>query len=299
MNWKKLGKAILFPPMVLLFLLLAGAAFALVYSFFRLSETDPLRLGSYVLSFYTLTVWCLRIPAIISSFRRFRQENPLIRRWLEDVHLRVRITLAANALWNLGYGALQLGLGIYHHSGWFYTLAGYYGCLGIMRLLLMIYTLGNRPGESYHRELKHYRRCGWAFLAINLALSVRILLMLAENRLVRHHEITTIAMAAYTFTSLSIAIVNVVKYRKYQSPVFSASKAISLASALVSLLTLESTMLVTFGEASMTPATVKLFMALSGGGVSAVIVTMAVYMIVKSNQKSNLMENEYGSERNL
>lgn len=285
--------------MVLLFLLLAGSVFGLTYSFFSLSETDPLRLGSYVLSFYTLTVWCLRVPAILSAFRRFRQENPILRRWLSDVHLRVRVTLGGNALWNLGYGALQLGLGIYHHSGWFYTLAGYYGCLGIMRLLLMVYTLGNQPGENYHRELKHYHRCGWAFLAINLALSARILLMLAENRLVKHHEITTIAMAAYTFTSLTMAIVNVVKYRKYKSPVFSASRAISLASALVSLLTLESTMLVTFGKESMTPATVKLFMALSGGGVSAIIVTMAVYMIVKSNQKSNLMENVYGAKRNL
>ena len=293
-NWKKLVKHLLFPPIYLVVLLLPLAAFALTYSFLYLPETDFRRIGSYALAFYTLTVWCLRLPAIIRFFRRFRQENPLLRRWFSDVRLRVRVTLGANALWNTAYGALQLGLGIYHRSTWFYTLAGYYGCLGILRLILMIYTLAHKEETDYGRELRHYRRCGWAFLVLNIALSARLFLLLAENRLVRHHEITTIAMAAYTFLSLTMAIVNVIRYRKYQSPVFSASKAISLASALVSVLTLESTMLVTFGNEAMTPAIQGLFMALSGGGVSILILTMAVYMIATDNKKIKCLENNYG-----
>lgn len=293
-NQKKLVKHIFFPPMFLVVLLLPLAVVALAYGFLRLPDTDPLRIASYVLSLYTLTVWCLRLPGIIRFFRRFRRENPLLRRWLSDVRLRVRVTLEANALWNIAYGGLQLGLGIYHRSTWFYTLAGYYGCLGILRLILMVYTLSHGSNPDYGRELRHYRRCGWAFLFLNLALSARLFLLLAENRLVRHHEITTIAMAAYTFLSLTMAIVNVIKYRKYESPVFCASKAISLASALVSILTLESTMLVTFGTESMTEATVGLFMALSGGGVSAFILAMAVYMIATANKKIKCLENHYG-----
>ena len=293
-NWKKLVKHLLFPPIYLVVLLLPLAAFALTYSFLYLPETDFRRIGSYALAFYTLIVCCVRLPAIIRFSRRFRKENPLLRRWFSDVQLRVRVTLGANALWNTAYGALQLGLGIYHRSTWFYTLAGYYGCLGILRLILMIYTLAHKEETDYGRELRHYRRCGWAFLVLNIALSARLFLLLAENRLVRHHEITTIAMAAYTFLSLTMAIVNVIRYRKYQSPVFSASKAISLASALVSVLTLESTMLVTFGNEAMTPAIQGLFMALSGGGVSILILTMAVYMIATDNKKIKCLENNYG-----
>ena len=299
MNWKKLVSSFFLPPMVLLVLLLPLAVFALVYSFLGLPEGDPLRIGSYVLSFYTLTIWCLRLPGIIRFFRRFRRENPLLRRWFEDVQLRVRVTLGVNALWNTAYAALQLGLGIYYKSTWFYALAGYYGCLGIMRLMLMVYTLSHRDSRDYRRELYHYRRCGWAFLAINLALSARIFMMLAENRLVRHHEIVTITMAAYTFLSLTMAIVNVIKYRKYQSPVFSASKAISLASALVSMLTLESTMLVTFSNETMSPQTQKLFLALSGGGICAIIVAMAVYMLLKANKTMKNLENTYAEQGNL
>ncbi len=60
-------------------------------------------------------------------------------------------------------------------------------------------------------------------------------IMVYQGRNYGHHEITTIAMAAYTFTSFTMAIINVIKYRKYKSPVYSATKAISLSSACVCL----------------------------------------------------------------
>ena len=110
------------------------------------------------------------------------------------------------------------------------------------------------------------------------------------NRTFHHHEITTITMAAYTFTSLTMAIINVFKYRKYNSPVYSASKAISLASACVSMLTLESTMLTTFGGSTMTLITKKIMLGTSGGVISVFIIVMAIYMIVQSSKKLKALE---------
>ena len=139
-------------------------------------------------------------------------------------------------------------------------------------------------------ELIKYRACGIVFLIMNLALALIIFFMVYWNRTFMHHEITTIAMAAYTFTAFTMAIINFIKYRKYNSPIFSASKAISLASACVSMLTLESTMLTTFNDGSMDALTRKLFLGLSGGAVSAFIIVMALYMIVQSNRKLRLMK---------
>ena len=104
--------------------------------------------------------------------------------------------------------------------------------------------------------------------------------------------ITAIAMAAYTFTSLVIAIINVVKYRKYNSPVFSASKAISLAAALVSMLTLESTMLTTFADGTMSVTGQKWMLAATGGAISLLIVLEAIYMIVVSTKKLKQLKTE-------
>ena len=134
-------------------------------------------------------------------------------------------------------------------------------------------------------ELKKYRTCGWLFLLMNLSLALMVFFMVYWNRTFNHHEITTIAMAAYTFTAFTMAVINMVKYRKYNSPVYSASKAISLASACVSMLTLESTMLTTFGDETMTLTSRRVLLGFTGGAICIFIIVMAVYMIIQSNKK--------------
>ena len=142
------------------------------------------------------------------------------------------------------------------------------------------------------RELNRYRACGWTFLAMNLALSLIVFFMVYWNRTFKHHMITAIAMAAYTFTAFAVAIVNAVKYRKYNSPAFSASKMISLAAALVSILTLESTMLTTFGDETMTALERKWLLGATGGAISALILTLAVYMITTGTKKLRKLKSE-------
>lgn len=285
MSWKRLGKALLFPHIAVAILLLPVAAALLVYSMIALEEADMIRIASYVIAFYTLMVWCLRAPALIRCAARLKSENRYLSAWSGDPRLRVNVTLTGNVLWNGAYAALQLGTGIYHRSAWFYSLAAYYASLAVMRFYLLRHTLRHRPGERMKQELDRYRACGWIFLVMNLALSAMMFYMIRQNRAMRHHEITTIAMAAYTFTTLTVAIVNVVRYRKYNSPALSAARAISLAAACVSMLTLENTMLTTFGGADMTPQVQRLFLALSGGAISAVVIVMAVYMIVQANRR--------------
>ncbi|MBQ4141744.1 MAG: hypothetical protein IJD70_10435 [Clostridia bacterium] len=275
----------------MIILLPLSAAF-LVYSMVFLGTESIPAILSYVLSAYTLTVWCFKIPYLISFFKTFRNENKYILRWREDDRLRVNTSLYGSLLWNTAYGIFQLWLGYYHHTFWYYSLAGYYISLAAMRFFLVRHTRAHKPGELIRRELQKYRACGWVFLIMNLALTLIIFFMVYWNRTFLHHEITTIAMAAYTFTTFTTAIINMVKYRKYQSPVYSASKAISFAAACVSMLTLTSTMLTTFGGATMDAEARRLMLALIGGAVSLVILIMAVYMIANSTKKIKALNRE-------
>lgn len=294
MRSKKVVKALLFPPIAVVPILLLGSTALLVYAMLALTENDPFRIVAYVLAFYTLMISCVRVPRIVRLFRDFRQGNRYLNRWTTDARLRMNVTLSANVLWNGSYGAMQLGLGIYYRSAWYYALAAYYLLLAVMRFFLVRHTLRHKPGEKMRQELIYYRRCGWIFLVINLALSGMMLYRIRQNRLVAYHEVITIAMAAYTFTTLTLAIVNVIRYRKYRSPVMSASKAVSLTVACVSMLSLESTMLATFSAEGMTEQTKLLFLSLSGGGISAFIIMMAIYMIIQANQKLKNLEKEHG-----
>ena len=291
MNPKKLGKALLFPHTAIMIILVPIATVLLVGSMVFIGTDSVIAYISYLLAAYTLTVWCFKIPYLIRFFKAFKNENKYARKWLEDPRLRVNVSLYGSFFWNIAYSLFQLWLGFYHHTFWFYSLGAYYICLGVMRFFLLLHTRKYAPGERMRDELIKYRACGWVFLVMNLALSLIVFFMVYWNRTFYHQEITTITMAAYTFVTLTTAIVNIIKYRKYNSPVFSASKAISLAAALVSMLTLESTMLTTFGGDT-TDMTRKMMLGISGGVISTFILSMALYMIVQSTIKQKILKAE-------
>lgn len=292
MNWKKLGKALLFPHISIMILLIPIAIVFLVYSMVFFGTESIAAIISYVLSAYTLTIWCFKIPYLIRFFKTFKDENKYARIWQDDARLRVNVSLYGTLIYNTVYALLQLGMGFWHHTFWFYSLAGYYISLAVMRFFLVRHTSKHKPGEKVLDELRKYRACGIVFLIMNLSLALMIFFMVYWNRTFHHHEITTIALAAYTFTSFTLAIINIVKYRKYNSPVYSASKAISLASACVSMLTLESTMLTTFGDGTMDLTARRMMLGASGGVISAFIIAMAIYMIVQANKKIKLLKAE-------
>lgn len=289
MDWKKIGKALLFPPIAIMLVLIPIATAFLVCSMVFLGTESMTAIISYVLSAYTLTIWCFKIPYLIQFFKTFKNENKYARIWQDDTRLRVNISLYGTLIYNTAYALLQLGMGFWHHTFWFYSLAGYYISLAVMRFFLVQHTRKHNPGEKMLDELRKYRACGIVFLLMNLALTLIIFFMVYWNRTFNHHEITTIALAAYTFTSLTFAIINTIKYRKYNSPVYSASKAISLASACVSVLTLESTMLTTFGTETMSLTGRRIFLGISGGAISVFIIAMAIYMIVQGTKKITLL----------
>lgn len=284
MNWKKMGRMILFPHPAVIWLLGPAAAAMLTYSFAELGETDAVSIVSYVLSFYALVLIALRTPDIIRFVNRFRRENRYVVRYTSDERLRVNLTLYGSFAFSTVYSVFQLGLGLWHRSVWFFAMAGYYLLLAMMRLLLVRHTGRHMPGERQDEEWRRYRLCGVCLLLMNFALGIIITYFVLKIRIFRHHEITTIAMAAYTFASLTMAIRNVIRFRNSVSPVYSASKVIALAAAIVSMLTLENAMLTAFGQ-----ETGEQFQQIMLGATGLVVIVMiqgmAIYMIVHAGRK--------------
>lgn len=292
MDWKKLGKALLFPHVAVMIVLLPVAAVLLAVSMALIGTESVIAYISYVLAAYTLTVWCCKIPYLIRFFKTVKNENRYARMWLEDTRLRVNISLFGSHAWNTLYGLFQIWLGVVHRTFWFGSLGIYYICLAVMRYFLVSHTRRYAPGERMRSELIKYRACGWIFLVMNLALSLIVFFMLYWDRTFAHHMITAIAMAAYTFTTFTVAIVSMVRYKRYNSPVFSAAKAISFAAACVSMLTLTSTMLTTFGDGTMEPLARKMILGSVGVAVILVVVGMAVGMIARGTRRLKISEQE-------
>lgn len=299
MSWEKIGKALLFPHPGVMIVLLPVSIGLLVYSLAFLDEGSVVSYIAYILSAYTLTLWCIKIPRLIRFFKSIREKNRYVKQWFEDVRLRINISLFSSLILNIGYAVFHFCLAVYYASYWYYSTAVYYMSLSLMRFFLFRYTRKYKSKENMRYELTRYRACGWILLVMNLALSGMIVLMIYQYKTFESNQITAIAIAAYTFFTFTKAIINLIKFRKHKSPVYSAAKATGLAAACVSMLTLEATMLTTFGGGDGDHFK-RLMIAISGTVAAVFIISMSVYMIIhatKQLKKINLCASAQEMEK--
>lgn len=275
---------LLFPHGCLTGLLALGAAALLIYVFAGGTQNRMIEYGAYALSAYALVTVCIRVPAIVRWAKALKKENPYLSRYFSSAALRVKTALYGSLAVNLVYAVMQFGLGLWNHSVWFYALSAYYFLLALMRFFLLRETRKDRGVQRQHFEWRRYRFCGVMLLVMILALSVIIACIVGQNREFSYHDIMTIAMAAYTFFTFTTAVVKLIRYRKYQSPVMSAAKAVDMAAALVSMLSLETAMFAAFGEKN-TPLFRKVMTAGTGTAVCLTIFLMAVFMIVHAERE--------------
>ena len=282
-RFKRCLHRLLYPHPIITVLLFPCAIMGLIAAF-ALPSGPFIDYPAFVLSAYTLTVISARAPHLGEYWRKLKENNALVRRLVSDLRFRQKVTLGISLSFNLIYALFQLGMGLYYHSRWFLARATYSVLLILMRWFLLRDLKNLEPGENLREELRRYRFCGWALTAMTPALIVIVLFIIFQNRGFSYHPITTIAIAAYTFTTFTLAIVNVVRHRKHKSPLISAAKVVSMTTASVSMLSLETAMLFAFGTKKD-----KLFHQVitgtSGAIVCIFVLTMAIHMITRAKKE--------------
>ena len=280
---KRIIKKFLFPHIIVVLTLFPISIALLLCSMIILGTNSIVSYITYLLSFYSLMTVSLRMSEIIKFIKRTANKNKFISRYRQDINYRMNITLYGSCILNTAYSIFQLCLGVYHKSFWFYSMAVYYVLLSLMRFYLVIHTKRNKAGENLLIEYKRYNFCGWMMLVMNTAVTAIIFFIVYFGRTFYHHQITTIALAAYTFLTFSLSIFNFIKYRKYNSPVYSAAKSINLVAACVSMMTLTTTMLTTFGTEDVIEFK-KLLLTIVGIVVSLFILTISIQIIIYTNK---------------
>ena len=126
---------------------------------------------------------------------------------------------------------------------------------------------------------------------MNQALAAIVVIVIKQNKGFEYAEFLIYAMALYAFYAIITSVINVVKFRKYGSPVMSAAKVINLTAAVVSMLSLETAMLAQFGGDDVIFR--QIMTSATGAGVCVIILGMAVFMIAKSTKiLKNIKQDE-------
>lgn len=282
---KILWKNLLFPPVWLILLLTVICAAALVSVFVKHLETHPVAYVVYVISFYTVSVLAIAcsttLPKQLKCAKDWFSGTEYGNRYMTDAVFKNQLSLYATLAVNILYVAVNTVMYFLYDSMWFVILAVYYGILALMRFLLLRYKAKHEIGSNRKGELQRAVLCSSILLLVNIVLSGAVLMILFEEKGFFYHGILIYVVALYTFYITVYAIVNVVKYRKYNSPVMLTAKIIALSAALVSMLSLETAMLSEFG-AGMAEVEKRILIAATGGGVSVAVVLMSSFMIVRS-----------------
>lgn len=285
---KKDWKLIFFPPVWLVLGLSAVFTAALIWVFCSGREGSPAAYVIYVGSFYALTILCIacikRFPGYYQWILQRIYANDHAKRYLTDAACKTHVNLYVSLGINLFYVATNVVSAVFYRSLWFAIFAVYYGIMAVMRFLLVRYVHENHIGESRLGELKRARTCAGILLTVNVVLSGVVLMMVYHDRGFEYRGFLIYGMALYTFYVTTMAVMNLIKYRKYQSPIMSVTKIIQLAASLFSMLFLETAMFSQFGQD--TPAQTKRVMIMAtGAGICVIVVTMSLYVIVRSTKE--------------
>lgn len=287
-DWKEVVKKILFLPIWLIVILIFFSAVSLVMIFLEGLEMSIVAYICYAIAFYTLVVVCVvcwkKIPAYVKGVKEKLHENKYTDRYLTDDVFKTKVGLYRSLSINLIYVLINVLSAYIYQTNWFGIFAVYYGIIAIMRFLLISYAGKNPIGENYLGELKRARLCACILLTANLVLSGAILMMVYFDKGFEYQGFLIYVIALYTFYITTTAIIDMIKYRKYKSPVMSVTKVIKMASSLFSMLFLETAMLAQFGK-NMEVAAKRIMIVATGAGISIVVITMAVYMIVRSSNE--------------
>ena len=260
---KRIWRRLLYPSKAVAAVLAAVGAALLAAILAHGASAPALVCAACLFAAYALAALCARLQ-----------------RYRADARLRVTVSLHVSLTLNVPYAAMQFWLGLRQGALWFYALAGYYALLAVMRHLLLRYIRTHRTGRDRAAEFRLYRLCGALLVAMTFVLVVVVYGTVWQGRGLRNHPLfATLAMAAYTAFTLTLAIVNDVRYRR-ESPVLSAARTIRLAAALVSVLSLAAALLAAFGGSSLLR---RWLLAATGSAICAIVLTTAIGMIARAN----------------
>ena len=176
---------------------------------------------------------------------------------------------------NFVYAVGNCVMGFIIHSWWFITVGAYYTVLATTRFC--VFAVKRKASGNSDMALFAKRMTGGLLLVLSFCLIGVNILSAVKERGTKFHEIVMIAIATYTFAKITVAIAGLVKAKRLASPITMTLRNISFADAVVSIYTLQRSMLVSFpGVAT---AEIQLFNILTGTGVWIVVLFLGINLI--------------------
>ena len=178
-----------------------------------------------------------------------------IKEWVLKIRLnsdyRDGLMFVISTIMTLAFAIYYRILGAVNKSIWHESIGLYYLLLLIIKVIIVL-TQKDAKKRTFERKEKInkivFYITGVILFLVNIALTVPIILMIKNQRTVIFGLIESIAIAAFTTFKVYMAIRNYIKNRKATNIIVKEIKTISLIEAIVSILTLQNTLITVNGS---------------------------------------------------
>ena len=282
---KKVLKALQLHWIPTLLLIIASVAL-LIYAFAIKDANQVIAYAGYFVSAYTLAVVCVSLPKILKAMKQGLYSNVYSEKFLTDKKHRTEFFLYFGCGFSIVYAIFKFSAGVYYRSVWIGAVAVYYIIVSLMRFGLIKRYRYNLQYEDEREQrlfgLKSYRFCGILMFALNVAVTGLVIQLIWHGETYRYPGFLIYAFAAYSFYCIGMAVRNMAKHRKLETPVLAAAKMLSFACALMSILATQTAMLTQFGDGN--TAFARFMNAATGSAVCFLIFGLAVWMVLRANK---------------
>lgn len=236
----------------------------------------------YGFSTYALIVLVISLVKIFKSVKTRVVKNRLYKKYISDKNVRNKLSLILSFIVNLSYGIFKLLVGMYYDSWWFIVFGVYYLLLFGIRFLLFILDKKNVNDGNV------FKYVGIFLIILNLVLGIIVMLSVRYNYYVSYSWYLIYLVALYDFYMIINAIIQVCKNRKNKDKFVICSKYVSLASMLITMLSLEISMVNIFdqGVNNFKPV----MTCLTGLGICLLNIFMAI-VLIKKDKTSLVLDN--------
>lgn len=176
---------------------------------------------------------------------------------------------------NIIYALVNCIIGFLNASWRFITVGAYYTVLTVARYYVL--QIRRKSTSEPDVGISVRRNTGILLIVLSFCITGVNTMSAVTDRSFALHEILMITVAAYAFTKITIAIIGMVRSKRFASPVLKTLRNIALADACVSIYTMQRAMLVSFP--GMESETILILNIFTGTAVWAVVLLLGINLI--------------------
>lgn len=207
-------------------------------------------------------------------------KTELSSRLIEDKRYRVIVKSVLSLVFNLMFAFYNGILGVLSSSLIFVASSVYYLLLSAMRFSAVLL---NRKGKKQNDRLI-VCIVGVMLIILSVVFHIMVIVSMKYKTAALYGTVTMIAIATFTFTKITMAVITAVKHNGEKSKLFKAVNAIRYSEVAVSLLTMQQSMLVSFEGAD--EKTSVILNACTGAGVCFFILILGIITLKNSRKET-------------